>query len=115
MNNIAIVLAMCLIGGCNTPPARIAPLPYNGSMATDCKKIERLIGSLELVVSTQRAQLQQDANIDTGIVAGALLFMPLALVALAATGNDELKNEYRINLGKLNAAKQVYSESCDGF
>lgn len=115
MNNIAIIVAMCLLGGCNTPPSRIAPLPYNGNIASDCKKIERIISSLESTVSTQRAQLQQDANIDTGIVAGSLIFMPIALVALAATGNDELKNEYRTNLGKLNAAKNAHSENCDGF
>lgn len=112
--NIAILM---LLTGCNTPPSRIAPLYQSSDQYEhhDCKKLNRTLNQLDATISAQRSQLQTDATIDTGIVAGSLIFLPLGLIALAATGNSDLRNEYAKNLGKQSALREtIESKGCEG-
>ncbi|WP_244072167.1 hypothetical protein [Nitrosomonas sp. PY1] len=72
------------------------------------------MSNLDTTISAQKNQLQSDANMDAGIVAGSLILLPVGLFALAATGNGDLKNEYAKNLGKQLALREVIEEKeCD--
>lgn len=112
-----IVFVSCLIlSACNTPPHRIAPIPVaNESYSQqDCKKLQQQLTQLDSIIATQRNQLQVDSNIDMAIVASSLVIFPLGLMALAATGNADLKNQYAQNLGKQTALKEALnSQSCE--
>ncbi|GKS69227.1 hypothetical protein W03_12310 [Nitrosomonas sp. PY1] len=80
----------------------------------DCKKLSKTLSNLDTTISAQKNQLQSDANMDAGIVAGSLILLPVGLFALAATGNGDLKNEYAKNLGKQLALREVIEEKeCD--
>lgn len=105
-----LVAVTCVIlSACNTPPSNIAPV-YHGSEAYekyDCRRLGRQLSQIDTIVSTQKSQLQSDANMDKGIVAGSILLLPLGLFALAATGNGDLKDQYAQNLGKQAALRQA--------
>lgn len=105
---ITLIIVAVALQGCNTPPSKISANHYSGSNYEryDCKKLLRELTSLESSISSQRSQLQSDANTDTAIVAGSILLLPVGLVGLAFTGNDDLKTKYADNLGKQEAIKQ---------
>lgn len=111
-----VLATSIVISGCNTPPSRIAPIHQSSNQYAnyDCKKLSKTLSHLDTTISAQKSQLQSDANMDAGIVAGSLILLPVGLFALAATGNGNLKNEYAKNLGKQSALKEVIEEKeCD--
>ena len=117
MNQKLIAAFCCLtLAACNTPPSRIAAT-YHGSETyekLDCKRLGKQLGQLDTLIAAQRYQLQSDANLDMGIVAGSLILVPIGLFALAATGNGTLKHDFANNLGKQTALKQAMEEKeCD--
>lgn len=118
MNKNKLIAAICCltIAACNTPPSRISAI-YHGSDSyekLDCKKLGKQLAQIDTLVNAQRYQLQSDANMDMGIVAGSLILLPVGLFALAATGNGTLKADYANNLGKQAALKQVIDgKECD--
>ncbi|MBA3756184.1 MAG: hypothetical protein H0X02_08180 [Nitrosomonas sp.] len=105
---IPTILAITMFQACNTPPSRITANHHAGNAyeRMDCKKLTRELSTLESIISSQRSQLQTDANTDTAIVAGSLILIPIGLVGLAFTGNGDLKTNYADNLGKQTAIKQ---------
>ena len=114
-NILPAILAIAVFQGCNTPPSRIAANHHSGTIYEryDCKKLLRELSSLDSIVAAQRSQLQTDANMDTAIVAGSLILVPVGLVGLAFTGNGDLKSQYADNLGKQAALKhQIDEKEC---
>ena len=120
MQKTAVLMCMFffILAACNTPPSRIAPVYQNNNKyaSLDCKRLTKQLSQLDTIISAQKSQLQTDANIDTGIVAGSLILAPIALVALAATGNGDLKNEYARNLGKQAALRDaIEAKDCETY
>jgi hypothetical protein len=107
---IIIALAVITLSACNTAPHRITPIYASTIKQSTCGQLEKERARLERIVQSQRAQLETDANIDKGIVAGSVLFMPIALIALAATGNKELQQSYAKNLGTLEQIEEKLAE-----
>lgn len=118
MKHNQLIAAICClsIAACNTPPSRIAATYQNSDSyeKLDCKRLGKQLAQVDTLVNAQRYQLQSDANVDMGIVAGSIALLPLGLFALAATGNGTLKADYANNLGKQAALKQVIDgKDCD--
>lgn len=116
INKILIGFSCFYIIACNTPPSKIAPIYQGGDPYEkyDCKRLSRQLSQLSMTISAQASQLQSDANMDKGIVAGSIIFLPLGLFALAATGNGDLKNHYAQNLGKQEAIKNsMEAKDCE--
>lgn len=97
------IIVILFLVSCNTPPSRIAAKQHNGNLPSDCKVLLRQSQQIDNIISTQRSQLQTDANMDAAIVAGSIVLLPVGLFALAATGNGDLKEQYAQNLGKKQA------------
>jgi len=115
-NKLLMGLSCFVLVACNAPPSRIAPVYQSTDQYEkhDCRKLTRQLSQIDTIILAQKSQLQSDANIDTGIVAGSILLLPLGLFALEATGNGDLKNEYAQNLGKQAALRQtIDAKSCD--
>lgn len=109
MKTIICLTALSLLTACNTPPSRITPDYSNVKITSDCARAEKELRRVDATLSTQRNQLETDANIDRGIVAGSIALMPIALVSLAFTGNKELQAEYARNLAKQETLQDLLS------
>lgn len=109
MKTIICITALSLLTACNTPPSRITPDYSNLKVTSDCARAEKELKRLDSILSTQRQQLETDANIDRGIVAGSVALMPIALISLAFTGNKELQAEYARNLAKKETLEDLLS------
>lgn len=109
MKTLICITALSMLTACNTPPSRITPDYNNVKITSDCKRAEKELQRVESALSSQRSQLETDANIDRGIVAGSIALMPIALVSLAFTGNKELQAEYARNLAKQETLQDLLS------
>ncbi len=112
INKILIGFSCFFLIACKAPPSKITPIYQSSDQYEkhDCKRLSRQLSQLNMTISTQASQLQSDANMDKGIVAGSIILLPIGLFALAATGNGDLKNNYAQNLGKQEAIKHAIDE-----